>query len=70
MRSDWDISLFVFLRRTIEIKLETVFLHAIDVIESDRDRFVRKGLNALGNGTRGLGGVDDRAQPANDGERR
>src|ERR1039458_148685 len=54
-----DISAFVWLRWTIEIKLQAVFLHSIDVIERDGDRIVRKSLNAFGNGTRGLRGVDD-----------
>src|ERR1039458_1815738 len=61
-----DISAFVWLRRTIEIKLQSVFLHAIDIIEGDGDRLVRKGLNAFGNGTRGLGGVDDGRGETND----
>ena len=62
-----DISLFIFLRLTIEIKLEAVFLHAIDPIEADRDRFVRKSLNAFRNGTRGLRGIDDGRSQTNDG---
>src|SRR5450759_3209117 len=62
-----DISAFVGLRRTIEIKLEAVFLYSIDVIEGDGDRLARKGLNAFGNGTRGLGGVDDGRGETNDG---
>jgi hypothetical protein len=60
MRCRRDISVVVGLRRAIEIKLQAVLLHAIDVIESDGDRFARKGLNALGNGARGLSGIDNR----------
>src|SRR6266403_2908469 len=62
-----NISALVWLRRTIEIKLESVFLHAVDVIEGDGDRLVRKGLDAFGNGTRGLGGIDDGRGETNDG---
>src|ERR1700686_3392600 len=62
-----NISALVWLCRTIEVKLEAVFLHAIDVIEGDGDRLARKGLNAFGNGTRGLGGVDDGRGETNDG---
>jgi hypothetical protein len=61
-----DISAFVWLRRTIEIKLKAVFLYSIDVIEDDGDRLVRKGLNAFGNGTRGLRGADDGRGETND----
>ena len=53
--------------RTIEIKLEAVFLHAIDVIEGDGDRLTRKCLNTFGNRTCGLGGIDDGRGEANDG---
>src|ERR1035437_8898143 len=67
MRRGRDISAFVWLRRTIEIKLEAVFLHAIDVIEGDGDRLARKRLNAFGNGTRGLSGVNDGRGETNDG---
>src|SRR5208337_2370939 len=62
-----DSSAFVWLYRTIEIKLEAVSLHAIDAIEGDGDRLARKGLNAFGNGTRGLGGVDRGRGEPNDG---
>ena len=44
-----DIPFLVFFRRTIEVKLQTIFLHTINVIEGDGDRFVRKRLNAFGN---------------------
>ena len=67
MSCDRDVSAFVVLRRTIEIKLQTICLHAIEVIEGDGDRFVRKGLNAFCNGARGLGGVDDGRGETNDG---
>src|ERR1035437_10981124 len=67
MRRGRDISAFVWLRRTIEIKLEAVFLHAIDVIEGNGDRLARKCLNAFGNGTRGLSGVNDGRGETNDG---
>src|SRR5713226_9218987 len=63
-----DTPVFVFLRLTIKIKLEAVFLHAIDPIEGDGNRLVRKSLNAFGNGTRGLGGVDDGPGEANNEE--
>src|ERR1700686_1370236 len=62
-----DIPFLVFFRRTIEVKLQTVFLHPIDVIEGDGDRFARKRLNAFGNGARGLGSVDDGRGETNDG---
>src|SRR6202795_81860 len=62
-----NISALVWLCRTIEVKLEAVFLHAIDVIEGDGDRFARKSLNAFGNGARGLGSVDDGRGETNDG---
>src|SRR5208283_4709250 len=67
MSRGWNISFLIFLRWTIEIKLQSIFLRAIHVIEADGDRLVRKGLNRVGNGTRGLGGVDDRCGETNNG---
>ncbi len=66
MRCRWDISVVVGLRRAIEIKLKTVLLNAIDVIQGDGDRLAGKGLNALRNGTGGLGGIDNGRGEAND----
>src|ERR1700675_4252975 len=62
-----NITALVWLRRTIEVKLEAVFLHAIDVIEGDGARLARKSLDAFRNGTRGLGSVDDGRGETNDG---
>ncbi len=62
-----DIPFLVFFCRTIQIKLEAIFLHAIDVIEGDGDRLTRKCLNTLGNRTRGLSSVDDGRGETNDG---
>src|ERR1700674_4507424 len=62
-----NISALVWLRRTIEIELEAVFPHPIDGVEGDGDRLARKRLNAFGDGTRGLGSVDDGRGETNDG---
>ena len=65
-----DISPVVALRRAIEIeiKLQTVFLRAIDVISGDGDGLVRKALNAFDNGTRRSCVVEDRGGIPNDQE--
>src|SRR5580700_2591151 len=66
MRRRRHISTLVLLRRTIEIKLQPVFLGAINLKEGDRHRLVGKSLDACGDGTRRLGGVDDlRGKPNN-----
>ncbi len=63
------ISSFVGLGWTIEVKLQTVLLHAIQAIDRDRHRFARKGLNAFPNAfndrTRGLCGIDDGGRSSN-----
>src|ERR1017187_756959 len=61
-----DTAVFVFFRRTIEIKLQAVFLHTANVIETKRHRFMRKSLNAFRNGTRGLRSVNRRRGQTND----
>ena len=60
------IAAFVILRRTIQIKLETVFLRATDVVNRKGDWLVRKGLNDLRDGASGLGSVDGRSSEAED----
>src|ERR1700686_2295664 len=60
-----DIPFLVFFCRTIEVKLQTVFLHTIYVEEGDGDRFARKRLNAFDDGR---GETNDGGYAYDDGE--